>query len=139
MGSSHPGTEKQGFTIHPMILGTVRGPTDLPERLGVQGRRAGHPSRSGQATSWKPPRFFRETHVIKENVVSRSSVVHLLEFVLEAALYGKNLPILSAGVCLLPGMLESHRRPANTGNESLPLFVLEQGDSLQNLKLLANI
>lgn len=71
--------------------------------------------------------------------MARSRAVHLLESVLEAALYGNDVPLLSPGVCLLPGMLESHKHPASRGNESLALFVLEREGSLQNSKLLANI
>lgn len=58
----------------------------------------GHLKSSGQVTSWNPPHFLREIQIIKDYVVSRSSVMHLLEFILEAVLYGKYLPILSIGV-----------------------------------------
>lgn len=35
--------------------------------------------------------------------------------------------------------VKSHKHRANRANESLPLFMLEQGNYFQNLKLLANI
>lgn len=100
-----------------------------------------HPRDAGGTAVLGPSRqlgtshFFRETQMIKEYSVSRSSVLHLLEFVLEAAQQGKHWAILSTTVFVHFLRCQG----ANRANESSPLFILEQGNGFQNTELRANI
>lgn len=77
------------------IFNTFRGKAgwDVP----TQDQR-GHWKHSGQGASWKPLCFFREIEIIKEDIILGSSVIYLLEFILQAVFYGKYLPKLSIEV-----------------------------------------
>lgn len=75
-----------------------------------------------------------------ENVVSRSPVLHLLEFILEAVFYGKYLSIhrLCLGfslVCLPVFLTVKESQLWSRANESFPLFLWEQGNDFQNVTL----
>lgn len=94
----------------------------------------GHWKYSGQGASWKLLCFFREIQIIKEDIILGSSVIYLLEFVLQAVLYGKCLPKVSIDVfCWM-----FRATNAQGATENLPLFLLEQGHYFQNLKLLTS-
>lgn len=54
--------------------------------------------------------FFRETQIIKEDIILGSSVMYLLEFILQAVFYGKYLPKLSIDVLVLLDV-QSHQCP----------------------------